>query len=229
MLREIRTKARPRRGGTLTIWRKALESLVREKARSGTQRGISPCMELARARCSLASMAFSSFCVDSTGTGWEEAPREGLCLLLPSAPLPSHLPQPDPDPFLAGSQDEEGLNVLLLEVGVALPTAARLHFVVPIQVLQRGPGDVDAAAWDRRVRPQLARWLPPLTPWTRTHPARPPASMWLARVTSLDHTSNCHFRKPRTPQCTRPLWMPTRMFTFTPVTSRTSLGGGGLA
>lgn len=55
------------------------------------------------------------------------------------------------------------------------------------------------------------------------HPALPPASMWLARVTSLDQTSNCHLRSPRTPQCTRPLWMPTRMFTFTPVTSRTSL------
>lgn len=40
--------------------------------------------------------------------------------------------------------------------------------------------------------------------------------MWLARVTSLDQTSNCHLRSPRTPQCTRPLWIPTRMFTFTP-------------
>lgn len=47
--------------------------------------------------------------------------------------------------------------------------------------------------------------------------------MWLASVTSLDQTSNCHLRSPRTPQCTRPVWMPTRMFTFTPITSRTSL------
>lgn len=46
----------------LTICRKALESLVREKERSGTQRGASPSVELARARCSLARMAFSSFC-----------------------------------------------------------------------------------------------------------------------------------------------------------------------
>lgn len=48
--------------GPLTICRKALESLVREKERSGTQRGTSPSVELARARCSLARMAFSSFC-----------------------------------------------------------------------------------------------------------------------------------------------------------------------
>lgn len=46
----------------LTICRKALESLVREKERSGTQRGTSPSVELARARCNLARMAFSSFC-----------------------------------------------------------------------------------------------------------------------------------------------------------------------
>lgn len=55
------------------------------------------------------------------------------------------------------------------------------------------------------------------------YPAWPPASIWLASVTSLDQTSNCHFRRPSTPQCTRPLCMPTRMFTFTPVTSRTNL------
>ena len=107
-------------------------------------------MELARARCSLASMAFSSFCVDSTGTGWEEAPREGLCLLPPIAPLPSRLRQPDPDPFLAGSQDEEGLNVLLLEVGVALAPTAWLHLVVTIQVVESGLGDVDASRVGRQ-------------------------------------------------------------------------------
>lgn len=132
----------------LTIWRKALESLVREKARSGTQRGISPSMELARVRCSLASMAFSSFCGGSMGTGSGKGPREGLCLrppfvLLPTCP--SLDPSPWPDPFLAGAQDEEGLNVLLLEVCVALTATARLHLIVPVQVLQRGPSDVDAA------------------------------------------------------------------------------------
>lgn len=56
-----------------------------------------------------------------------------------------------------------------------------------------------------------------------TYPALPPASMWLASVTSLDHTSNCHFLRPKTPQWTLPLWIPTLMLTFTPVTSRTSL------
>lgn len=69
--------------------------------------------------------------------------------------------------------------------------------------------------------PRSPAWPPP--PPIPAHPALPPASMWLARVTSLDQTSNCHLRSPRTPQCTRPLWIPTRMFTFTPVTSRTNL------
>ncbi|KAG7253618.1 hypothetical protein CRUP_027259 [Coryphaenoides rupestris] len=58
------------------------------------------------------------------------------------------------------------------------------------------------------------------------HPALPPASMWLASVTSLDHTSNCHFLRPSTPQCTRPLWMPTRMFTLTPQWAWSARGSG---
>lgn len=45
----------------LTICLKTLESLVLEKDLSGTQRGINPSDELARARCSLAIIAFSSF------------------------------------------------------------------------------------------------------------------------------------------------------------------------
>lgn len=45
----------------LTICLKTLESLVLEKERSGTQRGIRPSLELARVRCILAIMAFSSF------------------------------------------------------------------------------------------------------------------------------------------------------------------------
>lgn len=36
-------------------------------------------------------------------------------------------------------------------------------------------------------------------------------------------TSNCHLIKPKTPQCTRPEWIPTRMSTFTAITSRTNL------
>lgn len=55
----------------------------------------------------------------------------------------------------------------------------------------------------------------------------PPLSMWLASVTSLDQTSNCHLTRPSTPQCTRPVWMPTRMFTFTAITSRTRLSKRG--
>ena len=55
------------------------------------------------------------------------------------------------------------------------------------------------------------------------YPGMPPDSMLLAKVTSLDQTSNCHLRRPRTPQWTRPVWIPTRMLTFTPVTSRTKL------
>lgn len=46
----------------LTICLKTLESLVLEKVLSGTQRGISPSLELALVRCILAIIAFSSFC-----------------------------------------------------------------------------------------------------------------------------------------------------------------------
>ena len=45
----------------LTIFLKALESVVLEKDLSGTQRGIRPSVEGARARCILAITAFSSF------------------------------------------------------------------------------------------------------------------------------------------------------------------------
>lgn len=45
----------------LTICLKTLDSLVLENDLSGTQRGISPSAEFARARCILAIMAFSSF------------------------------------------------------------------------------------------------------------------------------------------------------------------------
>ena len=38
-----------------------------------------------------------------------------------------------------------------------------------------------------------------------TYPGSPPASILLASVTSLDQTSNCHLRNPRTPQWTRPV------------------------
>lgn len=47
-----------------------------------------------------------------------------------------------------------------------------------------------------------------------TYPGMPPASSMLATSTSQDHTSNCHFWRPRTPQSTEPEWMPMRMSTL---------------
>lgn len=57
----------------------------------------------------------------------------------------------------------------------------------------------------------------------RTYPGRPPDSMWFAVVTSSDHTSYCHFFKPRTPLWTLPMCTPTLMLRLTPVASRTLL------
>lgn len=87
--------------------------------------------------------------------------------------------------------------------------------------------------WSRRYEDRSSPW-PASTSYspesesrvarvTCTRPGSPPDSMWLARVTSLDQTSNCHFRRPRTPQSTRPVWMPTRMFRMTSVASTTVL------
>lgn len=47
---------------SLTICLKTFESLVLEKLLSGTQRGISPSLELALVLCIFAIIAFSSFC-----------------------------------------------------------------------------------------------------------------------------------------------------------------------
>ena len=44
-----------------------------------------------------------------------------------------------------------------------------------------------------------------------SYPGIPPDSSLLAMVTSLDHTSNCHFLSPRTPQRTEPEWTPIRI------------------
>lgn len=55
------------------------------------------------------------------------------------------------------------------------------------------------------------------------YPGTPPASMWLAKVTSWDHTSYCHFCRPITPQRTFPECTPTRMLMSTPVASLTFL------
>lgn len=56
-----------------------------------------------------------------------------------------------------------------------------------------------------------------------SYPGTPPASMWLARVTSCDQTSYCHFWRPITPQRTFPECTPTRMLMSTPVASLTFL------
>lgn len=45
----------------------------------------------------------------------------------------------------------------------------------------------------------------------KTYPGMPPDSMWLAIMTSFDHTSKCHFLLPRTPHITDPLWIPIRI------------------
>ena len=44
-----------------------------------------------------------------------------------------------------------------------------------------------------------------------TYPGIPPDSNLLAIVTSFDQTSNCHFRRPRTPHKTEPEWTPILM------------------
>lgn len=138
---------------------------------------------------------------------------------------------PCTNPLLAAAQHQEGFNVVLLQVSIPLSSKSRLHLIVPIKILQRGVGDVDTPTNERtdthHVRKQpvcgcLCQYIVS-GGVGRTNPAFPPASIWLASVTSLDQTSNCHLRRPSTPQWTRPLWMPTRMFTLTPVTSLTSL------
>ena len=48
-----------------------------------------------------------------------------------------------------------------------------------------------------------------------THPGIPPDSSLLAMVTSLDQTSNCHLRRPRTPQSTDPECTPIRIASST--------------
>ena len=58
----------------------------------------------------------------------------------------------------------------------------------------------------------------------RIYPGRPPDSMWLAMVTSSDHTSNCSlFMLPNTPLSAAPVCTPTRMLTSVPVRFCTSL------
>lgn len=71
-------------------------------------------------------------------------------------------------------------------------------------------------------RPAKSKQVPP-NYFKLTHPGTPPASIWLANVTSCDHTSYCHFWSPITPHRTFPECTPTRMLMSTPVASRTFL------
>lgn len=66
--------------------------------------------------------------------------------------------------------------MLLLEVRVALPTSARLHLVVPIQVLQGGPSDVDTAmpGQEGETRAPTPCSHPLQLDPTLTRPGRPP-------------------------------------------------------
>lgn len=46
-----------------------------------------------------------------------------------------------------------------------------------------------------------------------TYPAKPLDSILLASSTSLEYTSNCHWRWPRIPAKIAPVWIPTRIST----------------
>lgn len=74
----------------------------------------------------------------------------------PLAPDPQALPT---DPLLGTAQDEEGLDAVLLEVGIALATTAWLHLIVSIQVVERGLGDVDAPMGGEGVSESVSREL----------------------------------------------------------------------
>lgn len=71
--------------------------------------------------------------------------------------------------------------------------------------------------------PQRPR--PPTGKEMLAHPGMPPASILLATVTSVDHTSYCQRFWPRTPPSTVPVCTPTRMSTPVFVFSRTYLPG----
>lgn len=57
----------------------------------------------------------------------------------------------------------------------------------------------------------------------KNYPGTPADSIRLASVTSSLQMSNCHLRRPSTPQSTDPVCTPMRMFTSTPVANLTCL------
>lgn len=128
----------------LTICLKTLDSLVLENDLSGTQRGINPSAEFARARCILAIMAFSSF--------WKWKKQK---MLWQVAILLFHVESVGVwlwsliYSLLAAAQHQESFNVVLLQISIPLLSKSRFYLVVPIQILQRSLGDVDTPEYTR--------------------------------------------------------------------------------
>lgn len=91
------------------------------------------------------------------------------------------------------------------------------------------PAEAGGPGGPPQAPPRWLREAPAPVLWPRahrlpsTHLGRPATSMTLARVTSLDHTSYCYLRRPRTPQRTLPVCSPTRTFRSNSVASATDL------
>lgn len=47
------------------------------------------------------------------------------------------------DPFLAAAEDQEGLDAVLLQIGISLTSETWFHLIVSIKILQGGLSDVD--------------------------------------------------------------------------------------
>jgi len=121
---------------------------------------------------------------------------------------------------------EVSLYVMVTKKGISFSAIPNFNFVITLEVRESFTCDVNPP---ETTFPESTCWPIPcigkheMISVQIIYPGRPPDSMWLASVTSFDQTSNCHLRSPRTPHKTRPVWIPTRILTFTPVTSRTSL------
>lgn len=125
--------------------------------------------------------------------------------------------------------DQEGLYSPLLEIGVPVSAVSGLHFVFFRKMPQCLPCQMDSPEQEKRICNVYLlfyteeRWKGILFTVKKKYPGIPPDSIWLASVTSLLHTSNCHFFNPKTPLSTRPVCSPTRMFNATSVLSQTIL------
>lgn len=94
-------------------------------------------------------------------------------------------------------------------VFAAVPPVTTLKNLVHRHIASAGSSSYNTSIWE--------------TGFLLPYPGTPPASMWLASVTSCDQTSYCHFWSPITPHRTFPEWTPTRILMSTPVASRTFL------